>query len=205
MVRSKAWIWLFSSTLSTIAFSGGFRCSPGHVDDLGPHLRVGGEPERLRPPRLHAVVTPRLRDGGVADLQVLGQQARGPVRHAQLLRWWGQGRGDDLGVVDHSRPTRPLLVLQTRQTASLVPTAPQQHGRSTDLQPLLDLDVRHPLDRQQHDPSATRQARWGCGGTDDPLKPGSVTITQRQSRRGTIRHASCSHPMKPKGTSHAEH
>ena len=50
------------------------------------------ELERLRPPRLHPVLTPRPGDRRVPDLQMRGEQPRGPVRHTVLLRRWPEHR-----------------------------------------------------------------------------------------------------------------
>ena len=68
-VRSSAWTWLFSSTHSTIAFSGGSRYSPTHVADLGLELGVGGELERLPPPWLDVVAAPGPGHRGIPDPQ----------------------------------------------------------------------------------------------------------------------------------------
>ncbi len=80
------------------------------VADLGLQLGIGGELERLAPPRLHAVGTPRARDRRVADPQVLAQQPRGPVGDRQRRRRRLQRRGDDLRIIDRLGPTTARLV-----------------------------------------------------------------------------------------------
>ena len=45
------------------------------IGDFGDQLRVGGELERPRTPRLYPILTPRAGDRGVADPEVTGQQA----------------------------------------------------------------------------------------------------------------------------------
>jgi hypothetical protein len=44
-----------------------------HVADLALQLRVGGELERLGPPRLDLMLSPHPRDRGMADTQLGGQ------------------------------------------------------------------------------------------------------------------------------------
>ena len=83
-----------------------------HVGDLGDELGFGGELERLDPPRLHPIVTPRPGDRAVADPQVAAQQPRGPVRHPVLLRRRLQGRRDDPAVIHCARPTRARVIDQ---------------------------------------------------------------------------------------------
>jgi hypothetical protein len=46
---------------------------PDHVADLGLQLRVGGELERLPPPRLDPVLAPGAGHSGIPDPQVLAQ------------------------------------------------------------------------------------------------------------------------------------
>ena len=86
---------------------------PDHVGDLGDQLRVGGELERLRPPRLHPVMPPGPQHRRGVHPQVVGEQPRRPVRDPQLRRRRGQRRGQDLGPIHRPRPTRPPLIVQT--------------------------------------------------------------------------------------------
>jgi hypothetical protein len=83
---------------------------PDHVADLGLQLRIGGELERLGLPWPDVVLGPDPGDRAVADTQLAGQQPRGSVGHAEVLRWRGQRRGQDLGppVTAHGlgRPRR---------------------------------------------------------------------------------------------------
>jgi hypothetical protein len=52
-VRSSAWTWDFASTHSTIAFCGGAMYRPTTSVTFPTSSGVGGELERLDPPRLH--------------------------------------------------------------------------------------------------------------------------------------------------------
>jgi hypothetical protein len=72
------------------------KVQPDHVADLGLQLRVGGELERLGLPGFDVVLGPDPGDCAVADVQLVGQQSRGPMGHAQVFRGWGQGGGQDL-------------------------------------------------------------------------------------------------------------
>ena len=62
---------------------------PDHIADLALQLRVGGELEGLRPPRLHAEAMPDPGDGGVRDRRPLAGQRRrqqpgGPMGRAPV-------------------------------------------------------------------------------------------------------------------------
>lgn len=57
-MRFKAWIWDFSSTQRTIAFSGGSRYNPTMSATFGDEFGVGGECEGLHPPGSDTVLAP---------------------------------------------------------------------------------------------------------------------------------------------------
>jgi hypothetical protein len=76
---------------------------PDDVADLPFQLRVGGELERLSPPRLQPPL-PRRRDGVVADPQMRCQQPGRPMRDPQFGRRWLQRRVHDRQLVDLFRP-----------------------------------------------------------------------------------------------------
>ena len=82
-VPSNAWIWRL--LLHTQHYRVLRRCQiqPDDVGDLRDQLGVGGELERLRPPRLHPCFPPRLGHGAVARVQMVGQQPRRPVGDPQ--------------------------------------------------------------------------------------------------------------------------
>ncbi len=130
---------------------------PDHVGDLRDQLGVGGELERLRLPRLDAVVLPRLGDRDVADLQPGGEQPARPVRHSQTLRWRRQRGLHDPPRIHRAGPARPVLIDQPGQTTVAVPVAPQVHRRPRHPDQLRDLHVRRPVRGQQHDPGPRRQ------------------------------------------------
>ncbi len=159
-----------------------------HVGDLADQLRVGGEPKRLRPPRLDPVLPPRLGHCGVGDAQLPGQQPGGPVRHRQLPRRRRQRRGDDRRMVDRPGPTRALLVVQTRHPAGLVTLPPADHRRPRHPHQPRDRGVRHPIRGQQHDPRPLRQPCPHRRGPSQPNQLLTVTLTQSQRRGNTIRH-----------------
>ena len=69
---------------------------PDDVGDLGDQLGVGGELERLRPPRLHSVMPPGPQHRRGIHLQVIGEQPRRPMRDTEPRRRRGQGGGQDL-------------------------------------------------------------------------------------------------------------
>ena len=84
----------------------------GDVADLGLQLRVGGELEALRPPRLQPPFAPHVRDLDVGDAQLGGQQPGRPVRHSQPLRRRLQGGQHDRHIIDDPRLARLRPVLQ---------------------------------------------------------------------------------------------
>jgi hypothetical protein len=175
------------------------------VDDLGLQHRVGGEPERLAAPGLDAVLTPDRRHRVVGDLQMPGQQSRGPVRDGVLLRRWRQRHGDHLRPVDHPRPARPLFIRQTSDSLGLIPVSPFDHPGPghPDLHP--DRRVPNPLRGQQHHPSPLHQPRRRTRGPRQPQQPVLITFTQHQSRSRTIRHTRLSRATNRSTTNHAEH
>ena len=88
-----------SSTHSTTAFSGGSRYSPTTSRTLASSSRVGGELERLGPPRLQPPLPPTSATV-MLQAQIVGQQPGRPVRHPQPLRRRLQRRHHDLDLVD---------------------------------------------------------------------------------------------------------
>jgi len=78
-VRSSAWIWVFSSTQSTTATSGGFEVQTGHVAHLVDELRVGREPELLEQVRLEPEGAPDPGDCGLRHSHLSGHRVGRPV------------------------------------------------------------------------------------------------------------------------------
>ena len=161
------------------------------VDDLPYQLGVGGEPERLRSPRLDPVGTPRLCDRVVADPELPGQQPARPVRHPELLRRRRQRRGHDRALVDRARPPRPRLVLQPGDALAPGTAPPPDHRRPRD-----DPDqLGDPVFATPSAASSTIRARCAEPARTrrephQPLQLAPITIAQHQRRSSTIRHAS---------------
>ena len=86
------------------------------VADLGLQLRVGGELERLAPPRLQTPFAPDPRDPHVRDPRpdrsVIGQQPRGPVRDPEPLRRRLQRRQHHRDLIHLRRAPRLGPVIQ---------------------------------------------------------------------------------------------
>jgi hypothetical protein len=154
------------------------KVQPDHVADLGLQLRVGGELERLGLPGLDVVLGPHPGDRAVADVQLVGQQSRGPMGHAQVLRGWGQGGGQDLRTPGPAHrlgaaTARPVGEASAKLLAG-VALAPGDHGGSRDPQSLGDLGVGDPLGRQQQelgplDQCSGRLGRAGPVTQDSPV------------------------------------
>ena len=108
---------------------------PDHIDDLGDQLRVGGELECLRPPRLHSMMSPGPQHRRGVHPQVVGEQPRRPMRDPQLGRRRGERRGQDLGPIDRPRATRTPLIVQPRDPRSGIALAPARSPSAGPPQP----------------------------------------------------------------------
>ena len=85
------------------------------VADLGVQCGVGGELERLSPPRLQVPLAPDPGHRGEGDLQLRGQQPGRPVRHPEVrgrAPVLGEGRDHDVDLVDLRRPPAARLIFQ---------------------------------------------------------------------------------------------
>ena len=152
---------------------------PDDVGDLGDQLGVGGELERLAPPRRHPVLPPRPRHGGVPDPQMRGQQPARPVRDPELLRWRPQRGGDDLagGRSPAAGPTgassaNPPIPLRSYAGP------PAGHRRPRHPDPRGDLDVGSPRPRPAARSAPAAPARPGFSrhvGSDTPGLPPQTT------------------------------
>ena len=132
---------------------------PDHITNLGVQLGVGGELERLAPPRLQGVpVPPDPGHRGERNTQMLAQQPSRPVRDPQRLGRSLNGRDHHRDIVDHRRTTRAVQIAKRRYPAGLIPVAPLNHRRTRNPHPASDFRVRHPLGSQQHDPRPLRQS-----------------------------------------------
>ena len=79
-MRSRACIWLFSSTQSTNARSGGFRYRPTMSSDLGLELRIVRDLELLDSMRLDLETLPHPVHHHARYMQVSGQGPNTPLR-----------------------------------------------------------------------------------------------------------------------------
>jgi len=116
-----------------MARAGGWQVQPDDVADLGLQLRVGGELEGPGPPGLEVVLAPHPCHGVVADAELVGQQPGRPGGDPQVLGWWGEGGGQDLGPpvgADGLGPARAGLVEEPVQAGLGVAVPPQDDGRA---------------------------------------------------------------------------
>ena len=135
---------------------GRVQVEPDDVADLRLQLRVGGELERLPPPRLQPPLAPDPRHPHIRDPQLAGQQPARPVRHPQLLRRRLQRREHDRDLVDLRRPAW--------LGRSSSPPIPSRHTASSTRSPSAwtprpghDLVRPGTVGGQQHDPRPLRQ------------------------------------------------
>ena len=111
-VRSSAWIWLFSSTQSTSARSGGERYRPTMSRTLSTKCGSLESLERLRAVRLQAEGAPDAPDRRVRKAAFLGHRAQRPMGGVRRRRRRAERPLDILGhliVRERSRPSRPRL------------------------------------------------------------------------------------------------
>jgi len=100
------------------------------------------------------VVAPDAGHGVVATAELGGQQPGRPVRDPEVLGWWGEGGGQDLGSpvgADGLGPARARLVAQAVQAGRGVAVPPQDDGRPCAADPMGDLGVGPALGGQQQD------------------------------------------------------
>jgi len=170
---------------------------PADVGDLPDQFGVGGEPERLRLPRLDPVGPPRTLDRRRADLEPRGQQPARPMGDAQLLRRRLQRLRHDRSVVQRPRPPRPGNITQTSDPSALISTPPVQDGGDRRVGQLRDPNVRHTVRGQQHDPRPLRRRCPNLARPRPPLELLTITRTKNQSRSRTIRHTPMISDPKP--------
>src|ERR1017187_6177218 len=174
--RSRAWIWLFSSTHSTTAFSGGlwqrpttsttFSANCGSVDSLNPSARCGLRPKSRQicpiaerdSPDLFAI---DLRDQCAASSRVATTTA--PA-------WSGvTGRG----------PPGTVLVRQPVQAGPDEPRAPLACRDLMHPQPGRDFPAVLAVRAGQHDPAPLRQRLRAGGPPRPPLQRGPFVLGER--------------------------
>jgi len=125
-VRSKAWVWDFSSKQTTTALSGGFSYRLTTSRTLASNCGSVENLKRLHPVRLQVPVPPDPGDLGEADRrarlgQVGRQQPRRPVRHPELVRWRVERRHHHRRLIHCGWTTRPRHVHQHIQPTFGVP------------------------------------------------------------------------------------
>ena len=184
-MRSSAWIWVFSSTHSTTAASGGFRYSPatsrtlstncGSGDTLYSSMRWG-----LSPNARHIC------DTAVCDTpdRRFGHRPRRPVRRVRR----GRLQSAHEHVLDHrvgdlARRARPRVVGQPVQAALREPLAPLRHRRGMTAQLRGDVIVRASRRGTQHDPAPQPQRLGRLGPSRPPLQRLSLRVVQVHRRR----------------------
>ena len=97
------------------------------IGDLRDQLGVGGELERLRPPRLHPVMPPGPQHRRRVHLQMLSEQPRRPMGDPELLRRRSQVAAKIMARSHCPRPSRPALIGQTLDTGGEVTLPPGDH------------------------------------------------------------------------------
>src|SRR5664280_3555158 len=100
---------------------------PDHIAHLRDQFGIGGELERLRPPRRHPVLPPRRGHRLVPDPQVRPEQPARPVRHPVLLRRRYAGRGL-AGLADEPRSGRPRTIDHRGIVSTTLRPPPKKYG-----------------------------------------------------------------------------
>ena len=151
---------------------------PDDVAYLGLQLRVGGELERLPPPRLQAPLAPDPGNPHVRDPQLGGQQPARPVRHPQPLRRRLQRRQHHRHLIHLRLPARLRPVLQPSDPLGRIPFLPRDHRRLAHPGPGHDLVRPGAIGGQQHDPCPLRQPRRHRRRPQPPRQLGTIRIRQ---------------------------
>ena len=166
------------------------------VADLGVQLRVGGELERRGPPWLQVPLAPDPGNGREQAVQMISEQPRRPVRHAELSRQLGHRRDHDRDLVHLHRATRAVKVVQRGNPASGIAVSPADHGRPGHPDPARDLGVRRTLGSQQHDPRSLCHPRPSRRRTHQRVQCLLITLTKRQRRSNRHTSLSRTHTVK---------
>ena len=157
-MRSRAGTWLFSSTLSTSARSGGLRYRPtisrtfstnwGSADSLKVSTRCAWRPNVCQ---IRAIVAFRQ-----ADRRAQGPSA--PLRDLRRRRFQcARDHRDHVVVADRPGRPRPRLIAQPFEATQPKPFAPLTDAVTRRAQPRGDRSVRQTVRTAQHDPRAQRQ------------------------------------------------
>ena len=151
------------------------------VTDLGFQLGIGGERERLHPPRLQVPLPPDPGDRGEGD------PSWAPSRRLDQCVTPNPGGG--ASKVATTTATSSCTSGRPGRSASSSPFIPPSTYRFRhvttrlpgNLQPPGDISVRDPLSSQQHDPGPLHQARRRRRGTQQRRQPFMITITQNHT------------------------
>ena len=205
-VRSKAWIWDFSSTQRTTARSGGCRYRPTTSWTLAANC---GSVENLKISARQGCTrfAPHSGDRVTAHAELAGQQPGRPVHDAQPGRWRVEGDLEDFGAAEppHGlRPAWPIPVGQPVQAATHrpAPTGDDRRPRTPD--PLGDLGIGDAVSGQQQDPGWSPRHGGQLTGPSPSAQLGQVVRSDGKLDRG--RHRACSHiPRHRQTTSARQH
>lgn len=162
-VRSRAWIWLFSSAQKTRALSGGLRVEPDHVRQLLDELGIAADLERAGLMRLEPMRVPDPMDGFRADADHGGQGTGRPVRG----RWRQEGRGEGYDPLDGGRrdarwaTSARSVLFNASQPLLDEPAAPAPDAFAISLQRDGNVFVQEALGSVEHDLGTQHQASGG--------------------------------------------
>jgi MacB-like periplasmic core domain/FtsX-like permease family len=162
-------------------------------DDV-PHLvneqRVLREFEGLDPVRLQRESLPDAGNGGLAQVALLRQAPRGPMRRITRRRFEGRGQGAlDIGIGDLPRHARTRFVEQPVQAPGEKPTAPLPDRLFRHVDITRDRGRRFAGRAAQHQTSPQGQGLGRCGAACPTLK--GVSFIGGQHNRG--HRSACSH------------
>ena len=192
-VRSSAWIWLFSSIESTIAWSGRVDVEADHVPDLVREGRIARQLELSEAVRSEAVSPPDLLYRGNGARDRLGHRPAGPM--GGLVRRRLERQGDDPrdGVAIHRRLSRrPGLVAQQPMDAFLHEALLPAPHAGLGLAGLTHDGVgAEPVAGQQHDAGAPDMLLGRGSVPDDRFKP--LTIRRTDGDGDSCAHDADSH------------
>ena len=189
-MRSSAWIWLFSSTHSTSARSGGLQIQPHDVADLLDEERILRELERLACDA--AAGRRRARCGGpccgsarTPSPSTACSSASRPRRRLQRL---GQ-HALDLRIGDRARGPGPRLIQQAVEPRGQKPRAPLARPSASSAAAPGDRGVRLARGTAEHDARALRQRLRGLrppAQRSSVSRSSSVNVTGGVGRPGRM-------------------
>jgi hypothetical protein len=180
-------------------------------------LRVGGELERLGPPRLQTPPAPDLRHPHVRDTQLVGQQSGRPVGDPQPVRRKFQRGQHDRHLAHPLRPARLRPVLQPTDPLGGIPALPPDHRRLGHLQPELTGGERVDVGREvaqivgqpgrawDEEPGEDRSGVGAVVRASEQLSQHAVLVERRRrtSPCGKVPYVVDDRELRIPGTSHA--